>query len=333
MKRSEIRALADEAYAVLDDSSCEAAVERALQVLAHAPNDPESFLLMSEIAEESERLDQALVWLDRGLIDHPHHEGLLLKKAAILIDGFEDIDEGFAILSGMRERFGDKSMAELKRDIGANLLLDIYLLLTDCYRLKNDYRQALAHALLTKEIAPFDENALLSLATAHFELGEYKEAKQMIEPIDERNEPSDYYWLKAQILCAEGQFAEADGAFLKAYKLDKIRYHRPIRLSPTCFITAFDQALLGLPREIRDFVQANAIEIHEVIPVDLIKESQGKMSPMACITIEKVRDNDAERSRNLVSIFQKNIENLAARKEEIKDLIASALLHELGKLV
>ncbi len=333
MKRSEIRALADEAYAVLDDSSCEAAVERALQVLAHAPHDPESFLLMSEIAEESERLDQALVWLDRGLVDHPNHEGLLLKKASILIDGFEDIDEAFVILSGIRERFGDKPVAQLKRNIGSNLLLDIYLLLTDCYRLKNDYRQALAHALLAKEIAPFDENALLSLATAHFELGEYQEAKRMIEPIDERSEPSDYYWLKAQILCAEGQFAESDDAFLKAYKLDKVRYHRPIRLSPACFIMAFEQALLGLPREIRDFVQSNAIEIHDVIPLDLIKESQGQMSPMACITIEKVQDNDADRSRNLVSIFQKNIENLAARKDEIKDLIASALLHELGKLV
>lgn len=331
MKRNEIRALADEAYTILDDSQCEGAVERALQVLENAPEDAESYLLLSEVAEENNRFDHALIWLNRGLLHHPHHEGLLLKKASILIDGFEDIDEAFTILSDIKQRFGNKPLAVLKKEFGALLPLDVYLLLTDCYRLKADYREAFAHALIARELAPFDEGALLALATAHFELGDYEKAQRLIEPIERRVELADFYWLKAQIKCAEGNFSDADAAFLSAFKRNKSRYHRPVRLSQTCFMTAFDQALMALPREIRELVHKTPVEINDVVPLALVKASHGSLSPQACIAIETVKDVSGHKAQ-LIALFQKNIENLAIKKEEIKDLIASALLHELGKL-
>ncbi len=251
LKKNEIRALAEQAYTILDDSESEAAVERALHVLAHAPKDPESYLLMAEIVGEGGQMDQALAWVDRGLSYHPTHEGLRLKKASILIDGFEDIDEAFRILTELEAGFGNKSSAQLTRDLGKNLLLDIYLLLVDCYRLKSDYQQARTHAVLARDIAPFDESALLAYATAEFEMGYYPLAESLIEPLDGRTEISDFYWLKAQINCALGKFVEADDAFLRANKIDKTRYHRPIRLTDVCFHAAFEQALLALPREIR----------------------------------------------------------------------------------
>jgi len=332
LKRDEIRALAEQAYAILDDSQCEAAVERALQVFKNAPHDPESYLLMSEIAGEGRHYDQSLAWIDLGLKQHPRHEGLLLKKASILIDGFEDIDEAFRILCDLKSGFGNQSLAELKKTIGPNLLLDIYLLLVDCYRLKSDYHQANAYARWAKECSPLDENALIALATTEFELGNYLQALTLIEPIDSRTEPSDFYWLKAQINCAQGNFLDADDAFLKANKLDKARYHRPIRLNDACFLAAFEQGLLALPREIREFVQTNAAEIHNVVPHDMVKNSNGTLSPMACIAIEATKEQTRGHV-NILSLYQKNIENLASKKEEVKDLIASALLHELGKLI
>jgi tetratricopeptide (TPR) repeat protein len=331
LKRSEIRALADEAYTILDDSLCEAAVERALQVLANAPNDPESYLLMTEVAEEKDHFDNALLWIERGLLKHPHHEGLLLKKATILVDGFEEIDEAFKILSDIKSRFHNKSLATLKKEIGGGLLLDIYLLLIDCFRLKANFQQALAHAQVAKEIAPFDENVLLALATANFELGNYDDAETMIEPIDRRSEKSDFYWLKAQIACARGRFSEADAAFARAFKENKARYHRPVRLNKECFVTAFDQALMALPKEIRELIRTAAVKINDVIPIDLVKDSGGHLSPQSCITIEP-EDNAGAPGLKVISIYQKNIENIANKKEEIKDVIASALLHELGKL-
>lgn len=331
MKRNEVRSFADEAYTILEDVKCEAAVERALEVMKKAPKDPESFLLMSEVAEENGHFEQVLNWLNRGLAHHKSHAGLLLKKASILIDAFEDIDEAFSILKKIEKTFVDLSLAQLKHRLGADLILDVYLLLTDCFRLKSEYQQAFTHALLAKEIAPFDESSLLALATAHFELGAYQKALSMIEPVDRRGEPSDFFWLKALILCADGGFKEADQAFLTAFKLDKSRYHKPARMDKHEFVTAFEQALMGLPKEIRDFLQTTAVEIKDVIPIDVIKNSQGHLAPTTCITIESVHSGYEGKGR-IINLFQKNIENLASKKQEIKDLIASALLHELGKL-
>lgn len=331
LKRNEIRALADEAYAILEGEESEAAIERALKVLANAPQDPESYLLMSEVAEENERADLAVMWLDRGLVMHPQHEALLLKKASLLIDAFEEIDEAFSILLQIAERFKNKSDDELKSEIGDDLVVDIYLLLADCYRLRLDFLQALHYAKLAKKFAPLDENALLAAATAHFEVGDYDHAMELIEPIDDKRELSDFYWLKAQILCAENKIDDADSAFARAHKLDKTRYHRPVRLDEREFTNAFEQALLALPREIRDFIQNNAVEIYDVVPIDLVRESNGKLSPESCITIEAA-ENAKNHDGKFISIFKRNIENLAARRTEIKDLIASALLHELGKL-
>lgn len=331
MKKSDIRALADEAYTILEDLECEAAVERALQVLVNAPDDPESYLLMAEIAEESERFEHALMWINRGLTHHAKHPGLLLKRASILLDGFEEIDEAFFILIKIKNSFRHKSLSTLKKNLGAPLLLEVYLLLTDCYRLRADYNQALLHALSAIEVAPFDENALLALATAYYEIGDYVKALDLIEPVEDKNDVADFYWQKAQILCAEGKFPEADRAFFEAYKADKSRYHRPVRLDEQSFVSAFEQALMGLPREIREFINTTTIVISDVVPIDLVKQSHGTISPQTCIGIDKANGHQGS-TATIVSLYQKNIENLASKKEEIRDLIASALLHDLNKL-
>jgi predicted Zn-dependent protease with MMP-like domain len=88
---------------------------------------------------------------------------------------------------------------------------------------------------------------------------------------------------------------------------------------------------MGMPKEIRDFLQTTAVEIKDVIPIDAIKKSQGHLAPTTCVTIESVHSGH-EGKAQIINLFQKNIENLASKKQEIRDLIASALLHELGKL-
>jgi len=325
LKRNDIRALADEAYQILDESDCDVAVLRAMEVLENAPKDVESYLLLAEVAEEKDRFDHALNWLNQGLTLNLDDEALLLKKAAILLDGFEDVDEAFPILCELQQRFHNKTLSELKELYEEELVLDVYLLLTDCYRLKGDYQQAFSNALIAKEIAPDDESALLAIATAHFELGDYTKALSLIEPIEKRQEISDFYWLKAQVTCALGDFASADEAFACANKIDRTRYHRPLRTSQSCFFSDFEQASLALPREIRDFMNTAAIEIKEIVPLEWVKKSAGTLSPVALI--------HAPIGTKTVFLFHKNIENLALKKSEIRDLIASALLHELGKLM
>ena len=325
MKRHDIRALADEAYQILDDFDSDAAALRAMEVLENAPKDLESYLLLAEVAEEKERFELALNWINQGLLLNPDNEALLLKKAAILLDNFEEVDEGFPILYALKQRFCDKTISELKKIYDEELLLDVYLLLADCYRLQNNYNLAFDNALAAKEIAPEDETALLALATAHFELGEYTKALSLIEPIESHQEISDFYWLKGQIKLAMRDFIAADEAFLNANKIDRTRYHRPIRTTQSCFFSAFEQASLALPKEIRDFMNNASIEIKDIVPIEWVKESQGSLSPLALIY--------APIGKNTVYLFHKNIENLALKKGELRDLVASALLHELGKLM
>ncbi len=330
MKKGEIRALTDEAYKFLDDEfHCQAAAMRALQVLVNAPDDPESYLLMAEVAEQNGRFDQSLQWINRGLTHFDEHAGLLLKKATILLDGFEDIDEAFVVLSKLRASFSSHDFSELKKDVGAQLLLEVYLLLTDCFRLKTDFNQALECAKLAAEIAPTDENAILGLATAHFETGDYETALAMIEPVTRRGGVPDFYWQKGQILCAQRKFREADSLFLLAHQFNRSRYHRPVRLDEQDFGTALQQALLALPREIRAVAEKTSVTLVDVVPLQMVKESNGRLSPQACISVSARPDQEMP----LVLLFQRNIENLASKKVEIKDLIASALLHDLGKIL
>jgi tetratricopeptide (TPR) repeat protein len=326
LKRLDIRALRDEAYHILDESDGDVAVLQAMEALEKSPKDVESFLRLGELAEEKERYDKALVWINQGLLQHPASEALLLKKASLLLDGFEEVDEAYAILVELKSLFGE-DISAIKKKFDLEIVLDTYLLLTDCYRLKYQYKDAFLYAKLACVLAPSDEDALLALATAHFELGDYEAALQKIEPIDTRKNQCDFYWLKAQILCASGDCALADDTFALANKIDKNRYHRPIRMSQSCFFSALEQAILALPKEIRDFINGVAVEIKDVLPREIIIQKSGTISPMACVYYKE------ENKTPTIYLFQRTIENLAFKKSEVRDLIASALLHELLAII
>lgn len=328
MKRLDIGALRDEAYHILDESDGDVSVLQAMEALEKSPKDVEAYLLLAESSEENERFDKALVLIDQGLIHHPSNAALLLKKASLLLDGFEEVDEAFAILIELYTAIEKMTPDERKVSFDEALVLDVYLLLTDCYRLKNRYDQAIEHAKKAFLLAPHDETALLAMATAHFELGHYSEALTMLEPILDRKDQSDFFWQKGLILTAMASFEAADEAFYAANKIDKARYHRPIRLSGSDFFGAFEQATLALPKEIRDFLDTIKLQIQAIVPLALIEASKGRLSPEACIYVKDPKDK-----MPTVYLYQRNIENLALKKSDMRDLIASALLHELGKAV
>lgn len=322
--------LLDETYEVLNHANGEVALEQALNFLASAPKEPDSFLLMAEIAQENSQSEQALAWINKGLSFHPHHVGLLTKKASLLMDDFEDVDEAFAILSHLIDSFQEITPQNALKQIGHTLVLDVFLLFIDCLRLKGHYQQAYDASLIAHDLAPNDENAVLALATAEFELGHYDESLKRVDHMLQKHDLADLLRLKAYVLCAQGDFLQADEAFLDSSKMIQSRYHRPVRLTQEAFVQAFEQSIMAMPREIRELIETCAVEICDIVPLERIQMSKGSLSPQACITIDAVTNNDGKKV-NVISLFQKNIENLAMRKEEIKDIIASALLHELGK--
>lgn len=277
---------------------------------------PSFYLKKAKEEEESGDLEKALEWLDQGRHHHPKDEAIALKKASILMESFEDVDQAFFLLLGIERSFHDQSLEELKKRLDPGLLLEVYLLLTDCFRVKESFHEAFSHALMAQKIAPDEEAAILALATAHFELGHYEKAKEWLRNFEDDPTP-ECFWLLGQILCAEGKISEADEMFLAAS--DDEAYHVPIRLSQSEFIKSFNQALLGLPEEIANAVHDRSVQMMDLVPVDLVINSNGRLCPKTVMSMED----------GLITIFQWNIENLVAKKSKMSETIASVLLHGL----
>lgn len=290
------------------------------QGLIIEPHNVDLLLLKSEIALSENDAESALFWIEKGLSLEPYHPGLSLQKATLLFDHYEDFFAAKEILIGLQEDLEQLPKNELLLHGAVNLLMDVYLLLIDCLRMERRFACALELAVKTKMLVPEESAAMLALATAHFEVGEYKKSLSLLF-IESGEEDADFFWIKALLYCAMGDFEKSEEQFNKAYKLDKTRYHRPVRLDKNEFNLSYNQALLSLPKDIRDYVSSLPIKIVEIIPSELVKSSV-EISPTACVA----RDETA----NVIIIAQKNVENVAINRSQIKDIIASSLIHELS---
>jgi predicted Zn-dependent protease len=316
--------LLNEAYKNLDGVHNEEAYHQAKLFQAKNSNDPEFFLLMTEIAESNEQYEKALEWLNKGLKNHPHHLAILVKKASLLMDIYEEVDEAYDLLQPIHEVNTEEKLDYLIKNYDKSLVLDGYLLLIDLTRLKSCYQKALNYALIAKNIIPSDEFAILAIATAYYEVGDYDLALSFIESPENKTLAADFFHLLALIYCAQEQFAEADKYFSLSQKCQGSVYHLPKRLSAEDFTKTYQQSIITLPSEIRTLIEGFKLIIKDIIPISLIKASQAKLPPHACILITS--NNDAY-------LFQKNIENLSIKEEDIRDIIASALLHEVQRMM
>lgn len=318
--------LREQAYSALDEDGGDLVITRAMEALRQAPKDVESYLLLSEVYEEQEKHEKALDWVLQGLAVNPANHALLLKKASILFDHFDDLDEAYKILRELYQKSEETDANESREKMDKAILIDIYLLLADCYRLKEDYKQAFFMAEKAWGLDQADENALLALATAHFELVEYDKALKIIEA-SKSEDGCDFDWLKGQIYCALGEFSKADESFAQAYKFDQVHYHRPPRISQSEFFSFFEQAVSVLPKEIRDFMDDCQVEIKAIIPKEfLLGVNIGCLPPSATVHMAQIKEGKWK-----IILFQKNIENLAHKKSEIRDVVSSVLLHALGQ--
>src|ERR1700758_5531456 len=103
--------------------------------------DEDFYIDHSFIDEEVKRPLEALWWIDQGLALHPDSKALRLRKASILMDSFDDVEEAFSLLLTVEKSLGHQSIEQIKSS-DPDLLLELYLLLTDCFRLKSNFREA-----------------------------------------------------------------------------------------------------------------------------------------------------------------------------------------------
>lgn len=306
----------------LDKNEHKGQKAKLLDFIDKNPQDVDSMFSLADIFEEEKNWQEALSWLTKCLKIDPHNMLFGLRKALILLDELEDVDSAFFLLKDLTAQFSLLSVEEIKQEWDEEVVLEILLMLIDCCRLKKLFHEALEIAQKAKIISSQDERVILALATAHFEVGEYKKALFLLEPVIALNKNSEFFWQKAQVHCANNEFDLAKEAFRIAHELEPEFHHIPEWLSKEEFKRIAESALLAQPVDIKDYLKNIGVEVMDIVPLEWIKQ-QKNLSPLALSTFSELKG---------IILFQKNIENICNSKDEIKSIIVGAMLCELEVL-
>lgn len=245
----------------------------------------------------------------------------LLSKAIQLIDTDEDIDGGLLILENLKKDFDKQYKNNHLRDEDKEIWFDIFLLLADCLRLKNEYQKALSLAHDAFCLNKSSTKARLNLATAHFDMGDLVKGICLLGPLSRNQDEADFYNLYGQILCALEEFKMADEAFLKAHEINQKIYPKPIRFKHEQFEKLVRKAITHLPKGISDFFGKCHIQILNILPKEIIENNLGKITPKNFTYFYHNED------KIYIIIAQKNIENILTKKSQAEETIASCLIH------
>lgn len=301
-------------------------VTEAKEMINKNPQHIESIISLVEFSLNNDDFDAALELLDKGLKQNPNNYILLFKKAMIFLDDLQEVNLALSILEGLLNEFVHLNSDEILQKFDEEIVLDTILMTIDCYRLNNQFAMAFEIALKLKEIFPNEEVAVLALAGAHFELGEYKKALFLLEPNIQEAKNADFIWTQAQIHCAQGDYAKADACFKKAYELDEHSYYIPRRFSESEFFSFFEEALDEMPADLQSALKDFNLHIKPIVPVEWITQNLGKLSP---VTVATTLGHDNSKH---ITIFQKNIENSSPLIDDIKNNITGALIYELENI-
>jgi predicted Zn-dependent protease with MMP-like domain len=280
-----------------------------------------------------------------------HHEGdlvLTYRYATLLLDIYDDVAEGRPLLEKVIERLEAGDIPVLsggsggaanddEEDAVADFIVDVWLTLSDCRGADLDPRGALAAAEAAVKLSPDDPDARLALATSRYDLCELDEAeKALAQALDREPRLPDAYWLRGRILTARGDDAGADKAIDRACALDPERFAPPHRITEDDFVRVMEESLDELPETVSNYLGNVAIAVEDVPPLDRLLLSDPPLSPGSLGLYEGTPpslapgDDPWAHFPNQITLFRKNIELSARSEEDLHELIASTLLHEVG---
>lgn len=184
---------------------------------------------------------------------------------------------------------------------------------------------------------PDDSDFLAAYAEALFRehrFAEASEAARRAVAAGPRN--PDAHAMRARLLEREGRFDEADGHWKRASRLDPGRYPSPVRMSRTEFEREVARAVEELPEEFREALGEVAILVEDVPPGEILGEGEDKLDPdilglfVGRALTERSFSGPGGELPPRILLFQRNIENAVADREELRREIVVTLRHELG---
>lgn len=341
----------DQAYAALYDGDVVAARKRLDEARQKDSKDRDVLLLEADVFEAEGAGEEAVAAVEEALKRYPGDLALSFRYATLLLDVYDDVAGARPVLEEVVARLekgehpgvpAEKGKAAANDDAEEDealleMRLEAWLTLSDCRAADHDPLGALDAAEKAVELAPDDGQARLAKAAALFDLCRLDEAEKVIaQALDRDPRLPDAYWLRGRLLTVKGDEDAAEKALARAVALDEERFHPPLRISEDDFVAIMEESLEELPEQVRDYLKNVAIAVEDVPSLERLMLSDPPLSPGSLGLYEGTPpslasgDNPWDHMPNQITLFRKNIELSAKDEDDLRDLIATTLLHEVG---
>lgn len=341
----------DEAYEALYEDrldAARAALDRARRVdpLASKGGSAEVRLLEIELLAAEGHSEEAVSAAEEALEQQPKSMLLKLKLATLLLDVYDDVPGARPHLEDLFRRL-EKGEAP---DVGAagedpeargeaveDFRLEVLLTLSDARAADHDPKGALDVAEHAVKRAPDDPMARVALGAALFDTCRLGDAEKAVaQAIDRDPRCADAFWLRGRICTAKGDHAAADKAFARACQLDEERFQQPFRVDEDTFTKLMEESLEELPAPVRKYLKNVAVAVEDLPDLERLTANDPPLSPGSLGLYEGTPPSLAPGSDpwshfpNRITLFRKNIEISSGNADELRDLVSSTLLHEVG---
>lgn len=350
--------LLDEAYEALYEERLDAARQaldraRRLDASKGKGQSAEVRLFEIELLDAEGKSEEAVSAAEEALEDLPKSMLLKLRLATLLLDVYDDVIGARPHLEELLERLDkgeqtdaasppgagglDKDGEEARNEARDDFLLEVLLTLSDARAADHDPKGALDAAERAAKAAPDDPMARVALGAAQFDTCKLDDAeKSVAQAIDRDPRCADAYWLRGRIATAKGDEAAADKAFNRAIQLDGERFQKPYRLGEDGFAKLMEESLEELPAQVKKYLKNVAVTVEDVPDLERLTHSDPPLSPGSLGLYEGTPpslapgDDPWSHFPSRITLFRKNIEISSTNEDELKDLVSSTLLHEVG---
>lgn len=344
MKTRPLHDIIDDAYEALERGDLDLARRFHDEACKSAPKDIETALLEVDLLEVEDQGEEAVAACEELYKRTKKNLVVTVRLGTLLLDVYDDVVEARPFLEDAHRRLSKGERPELGLDdpqeaaeATTQFHVELLLTLADCRAADHDPAGAREAAKAALDKDKDDPASMLALASAEFDLCEIDEALKLVARAIERDPHfADAFWLRGRILTAQGDNAGAERAFDRAVLIDRERFSPPVRVDEDNFVRIMEQSLEDLPEKVRSYLKNVAIAVEDVPAIDRLKESSPPLSPGSLGLYEgtppslaKGDDPWAHHPRH-ITLFRKNIESAARDEDELKDLISSTLLHEIG---
>lgn len=330
----------DEAYEALYEDRLPAAREALAKAQRIDAKHPEVRLLEIELLEATDEAEDAVVAAEQAVAALPRSMLLRLKLATLLLDIYDDVASARPHLEELARRL-DKGE---KPDVGGDgadaprdFAVEVWLTLSDARGSDHDPRGSLAAAEKAVALAPDDAAARVALGSARFDLCELDAAEKCVaQAIDRDPRNADAFWLRGRIATVRGDHAAADKAFGKAAQIDPVRFAVPFRVEEDAFARLMEESLEELPEAVRNYLKNIAIVVEDVPALEAVAKNDPPLSPGSLGLFEGTPpslapgDDPWSHFPSRITLFRRNIEISCVDEDELRDLVSSTLLHEVG---